>query len=151
MQDTSIEFDREMIGRYNHSSPRYTSYPTAVTFHEDFGAEDYFLACGLGNADLIPASLSLYFHIPFCNTICFYCGCNKIVTKHKSRAKSYLAALRREIEIVSALFANDREVEQLHFGGGTPTFLSEDEISHVMWEVQSHFNARSSNKKDFSI
>jgi oxygen-independent coproporphyrinogen-3 oxidase len=151
MKDTSIEFDREMINRYNHSGPRYTSYPTAVTFHEDFSVEDYDAACRNGNDDPVPAPLSLYFHVPFCDTVCFYCGCNKIVTKHKSRAQPDLDVLDREIEIVGAKFAGDREVEQLHFGGGTPTFLSEDEISQVMWKVQSHFNARPADSKDYSI
>lgn len=151
MQDTSIEFDRETIRRYNHSGPRYTSYPTAVTFHENFGIQDYDEACKQGNNDLVPAPLSLYFHIPFCDTVCFYCACNKIVTKHKSRAKPYLASLEREIEIVSAKLAGDREVQQLHFGGGTPTFLSEAEISQIMWQIQSRFSACPSDKKDFSI
>lgn len=146
-----IEFDREMINRYNHSGPRYTSYPTAVTFHEGCKIADYDAACRHGNNDPVPAPLSLYFHVPFCDTVCFYCGCNKIVTKHKSRAKPYLEMLDREIEIVGAKFAGDREVEQLHLGGGTPTFLSEAEISHLMWKVQSHFNARPSERKDYSI
>jgi oxygen-independent coproporphyrinogen-3 oxidase len=146
-----IEFDREMINRYNHSGPRYTSYPTAVTFHEGYKVEDYDAACRDGNNDPVPAPLSLYFHVPFCDTVCFYCGCNKIVTKHKSRAKPYLEMLDREIEIVGAKFADDREVEQLHLGGGTPTFLSEAEISHLMWKIQSHFNARPSERKDYSI
>lgn len=149
--ETSIEFDHELIRRYDHSGPRYTSYPTAVTFHEDFGIQDYELACREGNNDLVPAPLSLYFHVPFCDTVCFYCACNKIVTKHKSRAKPYLASLEREIALVGSKFARDRVVEQLHFGGGTPTFLSEDEISHVMWKVQSNFNACPSEDKDFSI
>lgn len=149
--DTTVDFDREMIDRYNHSGPRYTSYPTAVTFHEQFDITDYDRACEQGNEDPVPAPLSLYFHIPFCDTVCFYCGCNKIVTKHKARALPYLEILGREIEIVSAKFAGDREVEQLHFGGGTPTFLTADEISQVMWKVQSHFNALPSEKKDFSI
>ena len=140
-----------MIDRYNHSGPRYTSYPTAVTFHEDFGIDGYDRACRLGNEDPVPAPLSLYFHIPFCDTVCFYCGCNKIVTKHKSRALPYLEILEKEIEIVSAKFDHDREVEQLHFGGGTPTFLSAEELSQIMWKVQSHFNALPSEKKDFSI
>jgi oxygen-independent coproporphyrinogen-3 oxidase len=151
MKDTSIEFDREMINRYNHSGPRYTSYPTAVTFHENFSVADYDAACRDGNEDPVPAPLSLYLHVPFCDTICFYCGCNKIVTKHKYRAKPYLEVLNREIEIVGKKFDDDREVEQLHFGGGTPTFLSEEEISKVMWKVQSHFNARPADSKDYSI
>ena len=149
--ENTIEFDRETIRRYNHSGPRYTSYPTAVTFHDKFGIQDYDQACLEGNNDLVPAPLSLYFHIPFCDTVCFYCACNKIVTKHKSRAKPYLASLEREIELVAAKFAQDRVVEQLHFGGGTPTFLSEDEISHIMWKVQSLFSACPSDSKDFSI
>ncbi len=151
MLDTSIEFDRETIRRYNHSGPRYTSYPTAVTFHQDFDSKDYDQACRRGNNDLVPAPLSLYFHVPFCDTVCFYCACNKIVTKHKSRATPYLESLEREIQLVGAKFASDREVQQLHFGGGTPTFLSEAEISHIMWQIQSNFKALPSSKKDFSI
>ena len=151
MKDRSIEFDRELINRYNYSGPRYTSYPTAVSFNEDFSIDDYDAACENSNEDPLPAPLSLYFHVPFCDTVCFYCGCNKIVTKHHARVKPYLDVLDKEIEMVGARFAGDREVEQLHFGGGTPSFLTEDEISHVMWKVQSHFNARPADSKDYSI
>ncbi|MEE9447651.1 MAG: oxygen-independent coproporphyrinogen III oxidase [Arenicellales bacterium] len=151
MQDSSIEFDHEMISRYNRSGPRYTSYPTAVKFHENVSEAEFKRTCQAGNDDLVPAPLSLYFHIPFCDTVCFYCACNKIVTKHKSRAKDYLSALYQEIELVSQHFDADREVQQLHFGGGTPTFLSEDEISGLMWKIKSHFNACPSSKKDYSI
>jgi oxygen-independent coproporphyrinogen-3 oxidase len=146
-----ISFDTEMIKRYDTSGPRYTSYPTALAFTEQFGADDYIQHVRRSNNDLIPLPLSLYFHIPFCDTVCFYCACNKIVTKDYTRAEQYLKYLYKEIEIQAALYDSDRYVEQLHFGGGTPTFLSIAQISALMAKIRQHFPLLGNNKGDYSI
>jgi len=122
-----IQFDPELLRRYDKSGPRYTSYPTAVQFHAGFGEADYAEFARASNASQRP--LSLYVHIPFCDTVCFYCACSKIVTKNRARAAPYLARLHREIALQGALFDRTRIVSQLHWGGGTPTFISHDERS----------------------
>ncbi|HID82031.1 MAG TPA: oxygen-independent coproporphyrinogen III oxidase [Chromatiales bacterium] len=147
----AIEFNADLIKRYDQTGPRYTSYPTAVSFTDDFTEQDYQQAIRHSNEDPIPAPLSLYFHIPFCNTVCFYCGCNKIVTKNYSRATEYLTWLYKEIALQAALFDPDRVVEQLHWGGGTPTFLQRDEMQDLMAETRSHFNCQEDDSRDFSI
>ena len=103
-------FDLDLIKRYDQSGPRYTSYPTAVEFDPAFDAERYAQVCRESNASGRP--LSLYFHIPFCDTVCFYCACNKIATKDRSMARPYLDRVYKELEMQSALFDSDRIVEQ---------------------------------------
>ena len=147
----SISFDAETIKCYDTSGPRYTSYPTALAFTEKFTAKDYIQHVQHSNNDLIPASLSLYFHIPFCDTVCFYCACNKIATKDYTRAEVYLNYLYKEIEMQAALYDADRCVEQLHFGGGTPTFLSVVQIAALMQKIRQHFNLLDNDKGDYSI
>ena len=127
-----VIFDTELINRYDFSGPRYTSYPTAVQFNTDYGSDDYCVWADDSNNDPIPTDLSLYLHIPFCDTICYYCGCSKIVTKDKNKAPEYIALLKKEIALQGALFDKDRPVSQLHWGGGTPTFLSNDQISDIL-------------------
>jgi len=146
-----VQFDVDLIRRYDRSGPRYTSYPTAVSFTDSFTEENYRAAVQHSNEDPIPKPLSLYFHIPFCDTICFYCACNKIATKDRSLAKDYLQRLYREIEMQSALYDHDRVVEQLHWGGGTPTFLNHDEMAELMQVTRQHFNLRDDDKGDYSI
>ena len=148
---SKIQFDAEMIKRYDTSGPRYTSYPTAVAFTEEFGEANYLEHVKNSNDDLIPSPLSLYFHIPFCDTVCFYCACNKIATKDYSRAEVYLEYLYKEIEMQAALYDHDRKVEQLHFGGGTPTFLSDEQIEALMEKIRKHFNLYISDDGDYSI
>lgn len=147
----TIDFNRALIERYDTAGPRYTSYPTAVAFTEAFTAEDYKSRACLSNEDFIPASLSLYFHIPFCDTVCFYCACNKIATKDYSKADTYLDYLYREIEMQSALYDKDRVVEQLHFGGGTPTFLNDKQIRNLFAKIRKHFNVMETDDGDYSI
>lgn len=130
-----IVFDPELIRRFDVSGPRYTSYPTADRFIEAFDAaslERWLKARR-------PGPLSLYFHIPFCNTICFYCGCNKIITKNRSRAAKYLEYLAREIALQAACVGDKKEVTQIHLGGGTPTFLSDEEFRFLMTTIREHF------------
>jgi len=144
-----VEIDPELIRRYDAAGPRYTSYPTAVQFHDGFTEADYQRAAADSNTSGGP--LSLYFHLPFCNTVCYYCGCNKVVTKDRSRAAPYLARLAREIEIQSDLFDRDRTVEQLHWGGGTPTFISHDEMRALMEQTRRYFSLRDDDAGEYSL
>jgi oxygen-independent coproporphyrinogen-3 oxidase len=134
-----LEVDLELIRRLDKNGPRYTSYPTADRFVEAFKAETY--TAWLGKPDIGDSSrpLSLYFHIPFCNTLCFYCACNKVITKDFSKAAEYVRYLIKELEMQSKLLGEGRQVEQLHFGGGTPTFLSNDEIRELMGAIRKNF------------
>ncbi len=142
-------WDAELIQRYNRQGPRYTSYPTAVEFTPDISQQDYIDALSQSAAAARP--LSLYLHIPFCAHVCYYCGCNKIVTKHRSEAHPYLERLHREIEMQSALTSSTQEVEQLHWGGGTPTFLNNAEMSRLMEKIHKHFTLIGDNQADYSI
>ena len=130
-------FDIDLINKYNRSGPRYTSYPTANNFSE-LSLEEYKRQSVMSNQRR--TTISLYCHIPFCDTVCYYCGCNKVVTKDKSRAEPYIEALFKEIDMQSSLFDKDRLVEQMHFGGGTPTFLSGEQIIRISNKLQQSFN-----------
>ncbi len=145
----NIQFDEALIKKYDKAGPRYTSYPTAVEFDEKFTLDDYKHWCAISNSYYRP--LSLYFHIPFCDTVCYYCGCNKIVTKDRSRAAPYLQRLHKEIEMQGALFNKDKEVQQLHWGGGTPTFISHDEMRQLMAKTAEHFNLLDNDRGEYSI
>src|SRR3546814_9826943 len=109
-------FDADLLARYDRPGPRYTSYPTAPQFADGFGEEQLRTAVLASNGDPIPRRLSLYVHVPFCLSPCFYCGCNRIITRDKSRAGTYLARLYREIGLMAELFERDREVIQVHLG-----------------------------------
>ena len=146
-----IEFDPELIKRYDKSGPRYTSYPTAVAFTSEFTEDDYRRHADQSNQTTDPAPLSLYFHIPFCDTVCFYCACNKIATKDYSKATVYLDYLYREIEMQAKLYDPRRKVEQLHFGGGTPTFLSLEQMQALMGKIRQHFNLFDGDEGEYSI
>jgi oxygen-independent coproporphyrinogen III oxidase len=147
--DQHIVFDPDLIRRYDKSGPRYTSYPTAVQFHSRFVEDAYRAFASASNASARP--LSLYFHIPFCDTVCFYCACNKIVTKHRERAAPYLARLHREIALQGELFDRGRRVDQLHWGGGTPTFISHDEMRELMDVTRRHFTLRDDDQGEYGI
>ncbi len=149
MTTQNIIFDLELIKRYDKSGPRYTSYPTAVQFHEGFGEEQYRQHALNSNASGNP--LSLYFHIPFCDTVCFYCGCNKVVTKDRSKAAPYLQRVFRELEMQGELFDKSRTVDQLHWGGGTPTFISHDEMRALMDKTRECFNLHDDDSGEYSI
>lgn len=145
----TLLFDPALIRRYDKSGPRYTSYPTALQFHDGYGEADYRAAALASNVRSGP--LSLYFHIPFCDTLCFYCGCNKVVTKNRARAAPYLARLHKEIALQAALFSRERSVDQLHWGGGTPTFISHDEMRALMRVTREHFRLRDDDSGEYSI
>ncbi len=147
--DQSIIFDPELIAKYDQSGPRYTSYPTAVEFHDRFTITDYQDACTRGNAAGRP--LSLYLHIPFCDTVCFYCACNKIATKDRSLTQPYLERVQHELALQAALLDSKRLVTQLHWGGGTPTFISHTEMQQLMDVIQHHFNLAEDAIGEYSI
>ncbi len=144
-----VEFDAALINRYNYAGPRYTSYPTAVQFSENYTIDDYRRYAQRSNHN--GKQLSLYFHIPFCDTVCFYCGCNKVVTKDRNKAAPYLQRLHREIEMQAALFDPNRKVDQLHWGGGTPTFISHDEMRALMAHTRKFFNLHDDDSGEYSI
>ncbi|MFW6379642.1 MAG: oxygen-independent coproporphyrinogen III oxidase [Guyparkeria sp.] len=149
MSQTEIPFDPDLIRRYDTSGPRYTSYPTAVQFHDGFGEPDYRAAAARSNATGGP--LSLYVHIPFCDTVCYYCACNKVVTKDRAKARPYLEDVYREMALQSELFDAGRPVDQLHWGGGTPTFLSHDEMRELMRKTGEHFALKTDDSGEYSI
>lgn len=149
--DNKVTFNKELIRRYDTFGPRYTSYPTAVEFSTNFNDEDYMDWAAKSNDDPIPTSLSLYLHIPFCDTICYYCGCSKIITKDKSKADPYIQLLKKEIKLQGALFAKDRQVSQIHWGGGTPTFLNDKQIYEIIECIRENFNVPANNKIEFGI
>jgi oxygen-independent coproporphyrinogen III oxidase len=143
-------FDAGLVSRYDRPGPRYTSYPTAVQFHPGFGIAEY-QAAARRSHEGPPRPLSLYVHVPFCESPCFYCGCNKVITRDHGKAQHYLARLGREIALQGALFSRRRPVEQLHFGGGTPTFLSDAEIGAVLAELGRHFALTRDAGREYSI
>jgi oxygen-independent coproporphyrinogen-3 oxidase len=141
----------ELLRRYDRAGPRYTSYPSAPNFSPAFGERALREAAAESNGDPIPRPLSLYVHVPFCTSPCFYCGCNRVITRDKSRAGPYLASLYREIELAAGMFDRDREAVQLHFGGGTPNFLAPDELGGVVKTLSRHFSLTDSDARDVSI
>lgn len=132
----------DLLQRFDLSGPRYTSYPTADRFVEAFTAEDYVQAMKLRRSGAAGMSmpLSLYVHIPFCESLCYYCACNKIVTKHHERAQEYLRYLSREVDLHTAHLGLGQNISQLHLGGGTPTFLSDEELRTLMSMLRRSFN-----------
>ena len=147
----SVIFNKDLINRYNQLGPRYTSYPAATQFHEQFGIQDYCQVVKDSNEDLLPKPLSLYIHLPFCNTVCFYCACNKIITANRNRAIPYLKDLHKEINIQGPLFDRDRTVNQLHWGGGTPTFLSHEQMTDLITVIKKNFKLLDDDSGEYSI
>ncbi|MBX3610274.1 MAG: oxygen-independent coproporphyrinogen III oxidase [Hydrogenophaga sp.] len=130
----------DLLRRYDVPGPRYTSYPTADRFVEAFTEQDYCRALQQRRAGSMALPLSLYVHIPFCESVCYYCACNKVITKHHSRGAEYLRHLTREVELQIEHLGAGQSVSQLHFGGGTPTFLSDAELEDLMSMLRRHFN-----------
>jgi oxygen-independent coproporphyrinogen III oxidase len=133
----------ELIGAFDRSGPRYTSYPTADRFVEAFDADAYarsLALCSVAGAHTATARLGLYVHIPFCANVCFYCACNKVITRQMPRAVEYLGYLKREIALHARLLGRRRVVSNLHLGGGTPTFLSDAMLADLMSCIKGHFD-----------
>lgn len=129
----------ETLKKYDVSGPRYTSYPTADRFIEAFTEEDYKLALEQRRAIAVSQPLSIYVHIPFCESLCFFCACNKIVTKHHERSAEYLRYLNREIDLHIEHLGAGQTISQLHLGGGSPTFFSDDELAELMSMLKRSF------------
>ena len=142
-------FRPDLLTKYDTAGPRYTSYPTAVQFTDTFDPAHYHRAAADPGA--ASSDLSLYFHIPFCDTVCFYCGCNKIATKNRAHARPYLDRLKRELVLQAACFDTTRPVSQLHWGGGTPTFLSHDEMAELMAATAESFRLLPDARAEYSI
>jgi oxygen-independent coproporphyrinogen-3 oxidase len=142
-------FDQDLIVRYGGRGPRYTSYPTALQFHDQLSEAEYKAKARASNDSDVP--LSLYIHIPFCHSLCYYCGCNKIVTRNEQRVARYMEMLYKEIAMQAELFDKKRKVEQLHFGGGTPTYLDKEQLGALMDHLRASFNFDESDEREFSI
>lgn len=127
-QEKEVLFHPELLKKFDINGPRYTSYPSADRFHNEFSEADYLGA--LERVAKVDEPLSLYFHLPFCPNICYYCGCNKIITKDHGRSAKYIKYLAKEMAIVTKAMGAQKKipVTQLHWGGGTPTFLSHEEM-----------------------
>lgn len=149
MQNNIFEWNPNLIQRYDLAGPRYTSYPTAPQFHAEFTEQDFIQALATSNSSQAP--LSLYFHIPFCAKICFYCGCNKIATKDTQRCQPYLQQLYQEMDLICQHLDTQRPVTQLHWGGGTPTFLSQVQMQDLMQAIRRKFNLTNDDSGDYSI
>ncbi len=134
-----LKVDLDLLKKYNRPGPRYTSYPTAPHFHEGFGPEEYRQEILSTNAGDTPRDLSLYFHFPFCKSLCYFCACNVVITKDASRVDHYLGVLKKEIDLVANLVDPRRKVIQMHWGGGTPTYMSPDQIRDIFGTIRGKF------------
>ncbi len=135
MSEQNIVWDLSLIQKYNYSGPRYTSYPTALEFNQDYD-EKAFISATQRYPD---RPLSLYVHIPFCHKLCYFCGCNKLVTRQKHKVDEYLKVIEKEIVQRAELLKN-RTVTQMHWGGGTPTYLDKAQVSHLVGLLKQHFH-----------
>ena len=136
---TDTEISEELVRKFDKLGPRYTSYPTADRFHTQFTETTYrgYLDQRCARTDNPP--LSIYIHLPFCESLCYFCACNKIITKDHARVGEYLRYLDKEMDLVASRIGKDRKTVQLHLGGGTPTFFSDDELRQLMAMVRKHF------------
>jgi oxygen-independent coproporphyrinogen-3 oxidase len=148
---TAISFDADLMRRYDREGPRYTSYPTAMQFRDAVDATAYGEAAATSAGAQEGMPLSLYVHVPFCLSPCFYCGCNKIVTRRLDRADSYVRHLLREITQRAGYFGRGRTVEQMHFGGGTPTFLARHLLIELIDRIDHEFQLTEAESRDYSI
>ncbi|MDB5918070.1 MAG: oxygen-independent coproporphyrinogen oxidase [Massilia sp.] len=147
----SVEFDAALIRKLNQMGPRYTSYPTADRFSADFNPADYEAAVARVARKGEPRGLSLYVHIPFCESLCYYCACNKIITQDRDKAVVYLDYLKREIAMQGRLLADMNRIEQLHFGGGTPTYLSDEQMDDLLACLRHWFAFALDETGEYSI
>ncbi|WP_084663186.1 oxygen-independent coproporphyrinogen III oxidase [Pandoraea faecigallinarum] len=146
---TPLHFDARLLGRYDVNGPRYTSYPTALQFRDDFSASDYARAAAQSKRTGKP--VSLYSHVPFCDTVCFYCACTKIVTNNRAHADAYVERLHAEIARQASLLGAGRALAQMHWGGGTPTFLSLEQIASLIDAIGRHFVMGHDDSAEYAI
>ena len=142
-------WDTEFIRLHDVAGPRYTSYPTALQFHEEFTHQDYQDAVARSNSSRMP--LSLYVHLPFCASLCYYCACNKVITQSEDKKRRYLDALIKEIKLKSQDFDEGRPVYQMHWGGGTPTYFNDAELTELWFEIGRHFHLVDAERGEYSI
>jgi oxygen-independent coproporphyrinogen III oxidase len=135
----AVEIDLDLISRFDRNGPRYTSYPTADRFVESFDANAYESWLARRNVGGIVRPLELYIHLPFCSTLCFYCGCNKIITKDRSKGDTYLKYLTQEIALQASALGEKARVDHMHWGGGTPNFFTLDQVAELSAELSGHF------------
>lgn len=148
---TRVRFDGELIRRYGGRGPRYTSYPTAPQFTRAFTDVDYLRHADASNGGGAPSPLSLYLHLPFCRSLCYYCGCTKVITRNEQRTSHYLDTIQREARMHGRLYDRTRPVEQLHLGGGTPTYYSDDQLEGLMETLCREFTFASGDDLQCSI
>jgi oxygen-independent coproporphyrinogen-3 oxidase len=134
-----FNIDLDLVRKYDRPGPRYTSYPTAPQFHEGFNAGHYVNELNRTNSGDNPPDISLYFHIPYCDTLCYFCGCNMIVSRNRSRIEEYVDYVKREIDLLKKYIKPGRKVAQLHWGGGTPTHLLPSEINNLVGYINENF------------
>jgi oxygen-independent coproporphyrinogen-3 oxidase len=144
-------FEPALLAQVDRPGPRYTSYPSAPQFSPAFTSADLRRHAGRSNEEPIPRNLSLYAHVPYCFSPCFYCGCNRVITRDFGKAEPYVERLMRETERVASLFDRSREVVQIHFGGGTPNFLTAQQLDRLIDCFGRHFRLSSAADRDFSI
>lgn len=146
-----FEIDIDLVKKYDRPGPRYTSYPTAPQFNESFTHEDYLKEIQRTNEDENAPDLSLYFHIPFCDTLCYFCGCNMIVSRNRDRINNYVQYVKREMDLLKKYIRPDRKVAQLHWGGGTPTHLTPDEIRDLSGYIRNSFDFHDNSENGCEI
>lgn len=142
-------WSKALISQYGGPGPRYTSYPPATEFHPGITEEQ--LSRALKDSNRSRRPLSLYIHIPFCNNVCYYCACNRVITGNQARAGEYLTLLKQEIHAKAELLDPQRAVTQMHWGGGTPTFLDDAQLTELVYALARHFNLREDDKGDYAI
>ena len=147
----AVHFDAALIAKMSQQGPRYTSYPTADRFRAGYGHAEYAAVVGRLGQGAARLPLSLYLHIPFCESLCYYCACNKIITKEHDKAAIYLDYLKREISMQAALLGSEQRVEQLHLGGGTPTYLSDEQMASLMAHLRDCFTFADDDSGEYSI
>lgn len=147
--EQSFLWDEDLIRRYDLTGPRYTSYPTALEFSDQYGIRDFGEDAVLSQDSGRP--LSLYTHLPFCAHLCYFCACNKVITKKRDKAMPYVERILKEAAMQARLFGVDRPVRQLHWGGGTPTFLPSDVMTHLIQGYGDVFNLQQDDARDYSV
>lgn len=141
----------QLAKRYDVRAPRYTSYPTAADFHPEVGSRELFDAIERSNNDPHPAPVSLYIHLPFCHSLCLYCACNRVITRNTQRAARYRKLIPDEARLLAPLLAGTRKVQQIHLGGGTPTYFSPAELHELLEALGEAFHLASPAHSDWSI
>ncbi len=138
-KNSKIPVDIELLKKYDKAGPRYTSYPTAPYFHDGIGEKQYLEHIRQDNKTVADRDISLYFHIPFCDTLCYFCGCSMMVTRNQNKIEQYIEYIGKEIGLLKKHLDDDRKIRQLHWGGGTPTHLSPDQIKKLGEVIHQHF------------